>query len=200
MKTQILIAPGYRGSDENHWQTYWQKENKEYLRIEQHDWCHPVADEWIDTIERYVRETSGDLVVVAHSLACIALVLWAQKTRLSIKAALLVAPPNTEDEKLSKVITGFSPIPLQKLPFRSIVLASTNDEYTTIEQSEAFAKHWGSTFVNVGRKGHINSLSNLQNWPEGRTYLSTLIRLCEDNSEGFPVNVNNRSVMNNHPI
>jgi len=175
MSTQILIAPGYRGSGDDHWQTYWQKENKEYIRIEQRDWNQPVADEWADTIEKYVREASGEAVIVAHSLACIALVFWAQKTRLTIKGALLVAPPNTEDEKLKVLLKGFSPIPLQELPFKSILLASTNDEYMGIEQAEELAKHWGSSFVNVGAKGHINGLSNLQNWPEGRVYLSELV-------------------------
>lgn len=175
MSTQILIAPGYRGSGDDHWQTYWQKENKEYIRIEQRDWNQPVADEWADAIEKYVRQVPGEAVIVAHSLACIALAFWAQKTRLTIKGALLVAPPNTEDEKLKVLLKGFSPIPLQKLPFKSILLASTNDEYMGIEQAEVLAKHWGSSFVNVGAKGHINGLSNLRNWPEGRVYLSELV-------------------------
>jgi uncharacterized protein len=175
MATQILIAPGYGGSGEDHWQTYWEKENKEFIRIEQRDWNQPQADEWVDTIEKYVRESTGDVVVVAHSLACIALAFWAQKTNLKINGALLVAPPNTNDEKLKSVLKGFSPIPLRKLPFKSILLASTNDEYIRIEQSEFFAEKWGSRFVNLGAKGHINGNSNLQNWLEGRVYLSSLI-------------------------
>ena len=62
-----------------------------------------------------------------------------------------------------------------KLPFKSLVVASTNDEYSTIELSETLARKWGSTFVNVGVKGHINSQSNLGNWPEGRKILSTIL-------------------------
>ena len=175
MATKVLIAPGYCGSDDNHWQSYWQKENKEYIRIEQRDWYHPVADEWADTIEKYVRESSDDVVVVAHSLACVALAIWVQNTNLSIKGALLVAPPNIECEKLRTVIKGFSPVPMQELPFKSILLASTNDEYMNIDQAEVLANHWKSTFLNIGNKGHINSNSNLMNWPEGRAYLSALI-------------------------
>ena len=175
MATQILIAPGYGNSGEEHWQTYWQKENKDFVRIEQRDWFEPSADEWAETIEKYVREASGEVVVVAHSLACIALAHWAQKTNLILKGALLVAPPDANDEKLKNVVKGFSPVPLNKLPFKSIVLASTNDEYNPIDNAEFFAKNWGSEFVNIGRKGHINALSNLQNWPEGRSYLSRLL-------------------------
>lgn len=175
MATQILIAPGYGNSGEGHWQTYWQKENKDYVRIEQRDWLQPNADEWAETIERYVSEAVGDVVVVAHSLACIALAHWAKKTKLTLKGALLVAPPDANDEKLKSVVSGFSPIPIGQLPFKSIVLASTDDEYNSIEKAAIFAQRWGSEFVNVGPKGHINANSNLQNWPEGRIYLSRLI-------------------------
>ena len=175
MKTQILIAPGYGNSGEEHWQTYWEKENRDFVRIQQRDWLNPDADEWADSIEKYVREAKGEVVVVAHSLACIALAHWAKRTSLTIKGALLVAPPDANDEKLKTVVKGFSPLPLQKLPFKSIVLASTNDEYNPIQNAEAFAKEWGSDFVNVGSKGHINAHSNLQNWPEGRSYLEMLV-------------------------
>jgi uncharacterized protein len=175
MKTQILIAPGYGNSGEGHWQTYWEKENRDFVRIQQRDWLNPDADEWADSIEQYVREADGEVVVVAHSLACIALAHWAKSTSLTIKGALLVAPPDANDEKLKTIVKGFSPLPLQQLPFKSIVLASTNDEYNSIQNAKAFAKRWGSDFVNVGRKGHINAQSNLRNWPEGRSYLSKLL-------------------------
>ena len=88
---------------------------------------------------------------------------------------MLVAPPNIECEKLRTVIKGFSPVPMQELPFKSILIASTNDEYMNIDQAEVLANHWKSTFVNIGNKGHINANSNLMNWPEGRAYLSALI-------------------------
>lgn len=175
MATQILIAPGYGGSGEDHWQTYWEKEDNSFVRIEQKDWFQPSADEWAETIESYVGQASGEVVVVAHSLACIALAHWAQKTRLTIKGALLVAPPDANDEKLRHVIQGFSPVPMDLLPFKSIVLASTNDPYNSIDNTERFARNWGSDFINIGPKGHINAQSNIRNWPEGRIYLSTLL-------------------------
>jgi hypothetical protein len=34
-----------------------------------------------------------------------------------------------------------------------------------------FADAWGSMFFDVGRKGHINALSNLGEWEEGRALL-----------------------------
>jgi uncharacterized protein len=175
MANQILIAPGFGGSDDGHWQSYWQKENKEYIRIEQDHWFQPAADEWVAKIEESVRNAKGDVFIVAHSLACLALAFWAQQTTFSIKGALLVAPPDASNEKLVSVVKGFSSVPLKKLSFPSIVVASTNDEYMSIEKSEALAAHWGSTFVNIGEKGHINGKSDILNWPEGRVYLNKLV-------------------------
>ena len=63
MATQILIAPGYGNSGEGHWQTFWEKENSDFVRIQQRDWLRPDADEWADAIEQYVRETNGEVVV-----------------------------------------------------------------------------------------------------------------------------------------
>ncbi|HSU93561.1 MAG TPA: alpha/beta hydrolase, partial [Gemmatimonadaceae bacterium] len=62
-----------------------------------------------------------------------------------------------------------------RLPFPSIVVASTNDEYVTIERARFFANAWGSSFVNIGEAGHINSASDLGNWPRGRELLAELV-------------------------
>lgn len=175
MEFQILIAPGYGNSGKGHWQTCWEDENKDFVRIVQNDWFRPDADDWAETIEKFILKSGKDVVVVAHSLACLALAHWAKKTSLSIRGALLVAPPNADNDKLKSVVSGFTPIPLQRLPFKSIVVASTNDEYNTIEIAGNFARSWGSEFVNVGNKGHINAHSGIGDWKEGQFYLKSLL-------------------------
>jgi predicted alpha/beta hydrolase family esterase len=183
MDTKILLAPGFGNSGEGHWQTYWQNEHADYIRVEQSDWYRPVADEWADSLERYVRETSGEVVVVAHSLGCLALAHWAQRTNLPIKGALMVAPPDINNEKLKGVVQGFPSLPMTKLPFKSIVVASTDDEYNPIERAHQFAQGWGSEFVNVGSLGHINAQSGIGNWPEGMHYLNRLLQSDSENPE-----------------
>ncbi len=170
----VLIAPGYGSSGPNHWQTLWQKENPEFIRIEQKSWFEPVAEEWIESIERQVAQTNGNTIIVAHSLACIALTLWAQRTQLKIKGALLIAPADTESEDFRLTVRGFDHIPLKPLPFRSIVVSSSNDPFCQIERAEWLAARWGSRFINVGNKGHINADSDLGEWREGRIYLNEI--------------------------
>ena len=175
MKYKILIAPGLGGSEPEHWQSIWERENSDFRRIEQKDWHHPVCKDWVETFEKEILHSNDDVVIVAHSLACITLAHWAKQTKYNIKGALLVAPPDVEREDILIRVPGFSPIPLQKLPFKSILIASTNDQYATIERSEQFANAWGSKFVNVGKKGHINLASNLSGWDEGKSYLLELL-------------------------
>ncbi|MNL75305.1 hypothetical protein D3C87_2010880 [compost metagenome] len=62
------------------------------------------------------------------------------------------------------------------LTFPSIVISSENDPYISIERAEYLAQQWGSDFVNVGQKGHINSESNLDYWEEGQAVLEQLIQ------------------------
>lgn len=170
---EILVAPGLGSSGPIHWQTLWEKENPEFKRIEQNNWDAPVCSDWISRIEEVIEKDK--VIIVAHSLACLALVHWAMKSSKPIKGALLVAPPDSEKEDFPKEAKGFSPIPLYKLPFKSIVVGSTNDPYISIERCSFLADSWGSKFINVGSKGHINSSSNLGSWKEGQKYLQDLI-------------------------
>jgi len=89
---------------------------------------------------------------------------------------LLVAPSDTEAPSYPPGTTGFTPMPLFKLPFHSIVIASTNDLYASMERAQFFADNWGSKLITVGALGHINSASNLGNWPQGYTILQQLIK------------------------
>ncbi|MFZ4456133.1 MAG: RBBP9/YdeN family alpha/beta hydrolase [Bacteroidales bacterium] len=170
----ILIAPGYGSSGPNHWQSLWQQENPEFIRIEQKDWLKPVAEEWIDSIERQVSLLGPDSIIVAHSLACVALVMWANRTKLKIKGALLIAPADTESSEFKLSTHGFSNIPKEQLPFKSIVVSSTDDQFCNIDRARELADFWGSQFVNIGAKGHINAESNLGHWREGRAFLEQI--------------------------
>jgi len=176
MKNVYLIVPGVTNSSPAHWQSLWEKEfPDEFRRIEQAEWETPVCDDWTATIEAEVRkEAPTPVVLVAHSLGCIAVVRWAQRFGTKIKGALLVAPSDCEAETYTFDTQGFAPVPLEKLPFRSVVIASTDDRYISLERAEQFAAAWGSELVNIGAKGHINAAAGFGEWPEGLELLKLL--------------------------
>jgi predicted alpha/beta hydrolase family esterase len=58
-------------------------------------------------------------------------------------------------------------MPLHKLDFPAIVVASSDDPYVSIERARQFAQSWGAQIVEIGAHGHINGDSGLGDWPEG---------------------------------
>ena len=44
---RYLIVPGWQGSSDDHWQTYWQNSLPNGARVEQADWLTPRREDWI---------------------------------------------------------------------------------------------------------------------------------------------------------
>ena len=177
MATSVLILPGYQGSGDEHWQTFWERENPDFKRVIQRDWENPICKEWVDTLESAVAEAGEEVILVAHSLSCLVIAHWdAQKLHSSIKGAILVAPPDPTSSVFPTAAEGFETTPMALFDFPSIIIASSNDPYASIAYAQSLAKAWGSAFVNVGDKGHINSISDIGSWEEGYAYLGQLRR------------------------
>ena len=145
--------------------------------MQQSDWENPFCEDWVEALERTLLGMTTETVLAAHSLGCLLVAHWAAKTRIGAKGALLVAPPDPEGPNYPKQAVGFSPLPLKRLAFPSIVVASANDPYGTLSFAQRIAAAWGSGFVNIGAVGHINADSGLGDWPEG---LSLLRRLAHE--------------------
>src|SRR6478735_10653491 len=174
LKSTILILPGLGNSGEGHWQTLWQQQFG-FIRIEQSDWDAPVCNVWIDTIDAAIMQHDLDnVILVAHSLANTTVAAWAKKYNRKIKAALLVAPSDTEAETYPPGATGFNPMFLNKLPFPSIAVMSEDDFYVTPARAKYFADCWGSTLVSIGNAGHINVAAGYGEWNAGLQFLKQL--------------------------
>ena len=65
-------------------------------------------------------------------------------------------------------------MPTSRLPFPSIVIASRDDPYVDFRRARALANSWGSRFADAGAVGHINTASNLGDWPFGKALLDGL--------------------------
>ncbi|MCF8159138.1 MAG: alpha/beta fold hydrolase [Polaromonas sp.] len=172
----ILILPGWQDSGPDHWQSLWQTRHG-YQRVEQHDWLQPLRGDWIARLEDVVLSTGAPAVLVAHSLGCMLVAAWASHSRNThlVKAALLVAPGDVEQDSLRPVLASWSPIPRQALPFQSTLVASRDDPFCGYTRAQGFAVAWGSKLVDAGPVGHINADSGLGTWPQGQGLLNELI-------------------------
>lgn len=176
METKILIMPGLGGSGEKHWQSFWAKSFSNAIRLEQENWDEPELDKWRDQLNITLLKLDSPVILVAHSLAVSLVAHWAAKyDNPNIKGALLVAPADVDSPAHTPdAVRGFSPVPITKLPFPSIVITSENDPYVDVQRAGYFAAQWGSGFINIGLNGHINSDSNLGLWEEGQLILKRL--------------------------
>jgi len=174
-KPRILTVPGLGSSGPSHWQTLWERQHG-CRRVVQQEWAQPACTDWVQRLDQVIRQAGAPVLLAAHSLACPTVAHWAATCDTSsVVGALLVAPADAERAGFPAGPTGFAPLALQRLPFPSIMVASTNDEYVTLARAQFFAEAWGSRLVNVGARGHLNSESNLHDWPEGWALLQELM-------------------------
>ena len=158
--TQYFIIPGLGNSGEQHWQTFFEKSGNNFQRIQQQEWDAPVCSDWVDSIASAMAGYDpGNIVLIGHSLGCSTIAHWADKYPTKIKGALLVAPSDLEAPAYDFPAKGFAPIPGKPLPFPSIVVASENDPWVSLDRARFFAGNWGSEFINIGPAGHINTAS-----------------------------------------
>ncbi|HEX5172133.1 MAG TPA: alpha/beta hydrolase [Cyclobacteriaceae bacterium] len=174
-KSTVLILPGLGNSGEGHWQTRWEKQFPEFIRVHQRDWNTPTCEDWITVLDKEVlRHHLRNVILVGHSLACATIAFWSRNFERKIKGALLVAPSDTEAQTYPMGTKGFSPMPLNKIPCPTITVASTNDYYVTLDRAKFFASAWGSRLEVIGDAGHVNVASGFGEWNEGLSWLKML--------------------------
>ena len=166
---RFFVVPGLGNSGPDHWQTHLERSNPDFTRVNQREWDAPNRHEWVETLNHALAgEDLANVVLVAHSLGCASVVHWAAQYGRSIRGALLVAPSDVETAHYAAFpTTGFSPMPLQRLPFPSKVVASCTDEWVSMARAQEFAHAWGSELVDLGDAGHINAASGHGPWPAG---------------------------------
>jgi predicted alpha/beta hydrolase family esterase len=179
-KASVLIIPGLFNSGPEHWQTLWGARHPDYHRVGQADWETPRCADWVRTLDAFIRQVDGPVVLAGHSSACALVghyVAMHGDGGGRVAAAFLVGPSDTEAASYPAGPTGFNPMPLHKLPFRSLVVASTEDPYVTSDRARLFAASWGSRLILLENAGHINAASGYGPWPEGEKWLEELRRL-----------------------
>jgi predicted alpha/beta hydrolase family esterase len=182
----ILMVPGWNGSGPDHWQSRWERNLKTARRVEQDDWNRPDKDRWVGNIIRAVAASSRPAVPVAHSLGVHAVAHAAEKLpQGAVSGAFLVAAPDLDNpesfptelgQSWPQHAFGFRPVPMRRLPFPSVLLASTDDPFCRIERARELAAAWGSGLIEIGPGGHINAASGHGPWPDGVLRFGTFLK------------------------
>jgi predicted alpha/beta hydrolase family esterase len=168
MNSNVLVVSGLWDSGPEHWQTHWMADQPDWRKVAHRDFTAPARDEWVAELDAAIAACDGPPILLAHSLGCMLVAHWAQSgSALQVAGAMLVAPSDVEAASYPVDDNGFAPVPMVALPFPSLIVASSNDEYADIGRSRAWGHAWGSGLVEIGDAGHINGDAGYGAWPEG---------------------------------
>ena len=189
-----LIVPGYHGSGDAHWQTWFEQHLPHARRVDGIDWESPQIRVWSTQIIRTLKSATQPVWIVAHSFGCLATVWASHQVADKIAGVFLVAPADPwrfaheglhdQVKSLQTVRSVAEDLPKMHLPFPSVVIASTNDPWVKLTTAGFWAKHWGSYFINLGNAGHINTDSGFGAWPKGLALLRELQALHNELPRG----------------
>lgn len=174
---RFVIVPGIDNSDSSHWQSIWQSEwGPIATRITPASWSAPEVDDWVEAVDGAVARTgTDDVVLVAHSLGCLAAAAWLGQAPRAVRAAFLVAPPDPRTIAFPAAAASFVDLGLEPLGVPGLVVASLDDPYCRPAAAEAMARGWNLPFVRVGAFRHLNSASGVGGWQQGRVLLARLL-------------------------
>ncbi len=173
---RVLLLPGWQDSGPTHWQSRWEALHG-YRRVQQDDWLWPRRGDWMARLDEALLDDDAPAVLVAHSLGCHLVAAWAAHSQHTarVRAALLVAPPDPERDDTPPQLYNWRPIVRQRLPFASLLVASSDDPYCLPSRAAGLAADWGSAWWLLGAHGHVNGESQLGDWAEGQALLHSLI-------------------------
>lgn len=171
---RVFVA-GYGNSINGHWQALWHQQFKNSCWVEQVDWTHPHCDAWVARLDALVQSLDGPILFITHSLGGSTVVEWARTNTANVVGAFMVAVPDVHSECFPSTVVGYQTPPLTALPFPGLLLASANDPYCTLDRAKYFADAWHCEMFELGELGHINSDSDLGDWPAGKQCLSQFL-------------------------
>lgn len=167
----ILIIPGFKGADEDHWQSRWEAKMPNATRVNQAEFNKPVCEDWKQEIEKAILASDKPAVLVAHSLGVAAAVHVLNENddvKKKVVGAFFVSPPDVANTKIRpKHLMTFGPYPTGPMPCPTFVIGSSNDSFSDQKRMQETAADWGAFFVDAGESGHINGETGHGPWPEG---------------------------------
>jgi len=176
-EVDILIVPGLGNSGPEHWQRRWGGRFATASFVEQDDWDRPQVESWTANLEHAIIMATRPVILIGHSLGATAIVHTAQRLKdTKVRGAFLVAAPDLESPAAPPEIAPFRNVPRDPLPFPSMLVASSDDPYCTLERAVEFATCWASDFHDAGPSGHINVASGHGPWPEGLLMFTRLMQ------------------------
>lgn len=158
-----------------HWLRQWADTHPEYRWAPEPPGPPLILNDRVAALHAAVSESEESAIIIAHSAGCITTAVWAAANHAGpVRAALLVTPPCVRSFEPDDPSDIPWPVIRRTLPFRSVLVASRNDPYTTFAQFEQLAEDWGADLVDAGAVGHLDSATGFGPWPDGERLVGRL--------------------------
>ncbi len=164
---RVLILHGWGGSDHPHWQSKLASKlacnyKRVYFPLLKNP-HFPTLNSWLKEL-REIMIDFKPTVVVCHSLANTLWFWYANEADIELDRLYLVAPPSIDTDE--NTIKSFFPPPKPKslLAKELTFVVSSNDLWSSVEETELLAKEYSANFKIVDSAGHINADSGYGDW------------------------------------
>lgn len=126
---------------------------------------HPHSKEWLEIIDREVKNSENPIILVAHSLGTRAALLYLDKFEKKVDTVILIAALNNNFKENRKGRDGnFADFfdyavdieKIKKLANRFIVAHSKDDPSIDYKQGLEIAKQIGAEFLSYENMGHFS--------------------------------------------
>jgi uncharacterized protein len=164
----ILLVSGYGGSGPDHWQTWFESQLPDTIRVSEINNTTLDLPAWAATVRWEINRASAPVWIVAHGFGCLAAVQAASDYSERVAGAMLVAPFDPDNVRATALL------PETPLEFPSIIVSSTNNPHMRSDRAAFWAAFWNSSFVSVGAAGGIDPASGFGPWPQGLELLDHL--------------------------
>ncbi|GGI42623.1 RBBP9/YdeN family alpha/beta hydrolase [Mammaliicoccus stepanovicii] len=179
----LYIAHGYNASSDRHWFKWLTEQLKEvhsYI-FDFPDPTEPVLENWLTTLNQEMDLSSGENIIVAHSLGVITVLDYLSKYEgeLNVKGLVLVAGfdekiPNLKklDPYIDKTNQNYDKI-IQQIPY-IVSIAGDNDRTVPYELSVKMSKNLNVEVVTLKHDGHFCDRDGYDTFPEVRDYVENI--------------------------
>jgi uncharacterized protein len=171
---RIVTVPGIDGSDEVHWQSHWEASlGSAARRIAPSSWSKPDLADWSGAISQAVTDAEDDVVLVAHSLGCLAVTHWLPQAVDRVGGVFLVAPPDPTGPNFpAAAAPSFASVDLDAVGTPGLVVTSDDDPYCDPSSAARLCNGWELPRISLANQGHLNSTSGLGSWETGWNLLT----------------------------
>ena len=170
--TKVFIVPGFNAYPNSSWFPWLMSELKKLdiytcaLPMPSPD--NPVCSQWVEELSRHIN-ASDQIYLVGHSIGCLAIMRFLEKTNNQIAGCILVSchsEKNSNHKIDSFFETPFDYKNIAKHAKKIVIIHSDNDPFVPLENAQTNARELNCQLIVIPGGGHFTGSGGWRTFPE----------------------------------